>query len=179
MITDSLLSVHSGIIVDLFYCAVNVYVPQNSTTVVAYSNETEVELSCEMTDFIRSDEDLRWFKDNRLILTVGSANSCRRTVTYRNATPNAAQSGGNRNVASRASVLTIANPSPSDSGPYACRVEETSVQSADIHLIVMAGRLHYPYMGCSSDFQCLDTLWPLLMQILVCVCDTHSSCIHT
>lgn len=158
-------TVHSGLllVIPLLHYAVNVYVPQNLTTVLVYSNETEVELFCEMTDFIQSDEDLRWFKDNHMILFVDGTN--RYTVTYRDATPNAAQTGGNDKVPSRESVLAIANPSPSDSGSYNCRVKETSVQSANIHLIVTSGRLHYiNRMQFSSDF-----LIQMLAQISVWV----------
>jgi len=148
-------TVHSGLllVLPLLHYAVNVYVPQNLTTVLVYSNETEVELFCEMTDFIRSDEDLRWFKDNHMILTVDGTN--RYTVTYRDATPNAAQTGGNGKVPSRASVLAIANPSPSDSGSYSCRVEETSVQSADIHLIVTSPT--NTTQGYTQDHTCQGT----------------------
>ena len=98
----------------------------------AYSNESEVELQCEMTLYIRPDEDLQWFSGSMVI----SSGTNRRTISYHNGTADAAQNGGNAIIPGRVSVLTISNPQQSDSGMYSCRILGTE-QSADIQLSVM------------------------------------------
>ena len=98
----------------------------------AYSNESEVELQCEMTLYIRADEDLQWFNGSTMI----TSGTNRHTISYHNGTADAAQNGGNAIIPGRVSVLTISNPQQSDSGMYSCRILGTE-QSADIQLSVM------------------------------------------
>jgi len=104
----------------------------NGSSVTAYSSDSEVELQCEMTLYIRPDEDLQWFNGSMMI----SSGTNRRTISYHNGTADAAQNGGNAIIPGRVSVLTISNPQQSDSGTYSCRILGTE-QSADIQLNVM------------------------------------------
>ena len=99
----------------------------------AYSNESEVELQCEMTLYIRADEDLQWFNGSTMI----TSGTNRHTISYHNGTAHAAQNGGNIFIPGRVSVLTISNPQQSDAGTYSCRILGTE-QSADIQLNVMS-----------------------------------------
>jgi len=104
----------------------------NGSSVTAYSSDSEVELQCEMTLYIRADEDLQWFNGSMMI----TSGTNRRTVSYHNGTAGAAQNGGSNIIPGRVSVLTISNPQQSDSGTYSCRILGTE-QSADIQLNVM------------------------------------------
>ena len=108
--------------------------------------ESEVELSCEMTLFVREDEDLQWFRDGQMI-----ENSGRRTVAYRNGTPNAAQRGGNTVIPGRVAVLTISNPVVEDSGTYTCGIAGTN-ESLDVQLSVLpaGGECHMCNYCCTS-----------------------------
>ncbi len=102
-----------------------------NTQVTVNDTENEVQLSCEMTLFIREDEDLQWFKDG-LLITSGTD---RYTVTYRDGTPSASQKGGNQFLPGRVAVLTISNPEGDDSGTYSCAVAGTE-ESIDFQLSV-------------------------------------------
>ena len=93
--------------------------------------ESEVELSCEMTLFIREDQDLQWFRDGQMI-----ENSGRRTVAYRDGTSSAAQRGGSTNIPGREAVLTISNPVVEDSSTYTCKIAGTN-ESLDVQLSVL------------------------------------------
>ena len=104
------------------------------SSVTARSNDSEVELRCEMTLYIRADEDLQWFNGS-VMITSGTN---RHTVSYRNGTAGAAQNGGTATIPGRVSVLTISNPQQSDSGTYSCRILGTK-QSVDIQLNVQQG----------------------------------------
>ena len=101
------------------------------STIAVRENETMVELSCEMTNFIREDEDFQWFVGEQQI--TGRTNN--RTITYTNGTPDAAQKGDNFFIPGRVSILTISNPRQADAGTYTCRVQNTT-QSANIQLDV-------------------------------------------
>ncbi len=92
-----------------------------------------VELSCEMTLFIREDEDLQWLKGGQLI----TSGTDRYTVTYRDGTPSASQKGGNQFLPGRVAVLTISNPEEDDSGTYTCAVAGTE-ESIDFQLSVVS-----------------------------------------
>ena len=102
-----------------------------SSKVTAHSNDTEVELACEMTLYIRPDEDLQWFRGSEMIVN----GTGRHTVSYRNGSVRAAQYGGDTLIPGRVSVLTISNPQQSDSGTYTCRILGTE-QSANVQLSV-------------------------------------------
>ncbi len=105
-----------------------------STQVTVNDSENEVQLSCEMTLFIREDEDLQWFKDDLLI----RSGTDRYTVTYKDGTPSASQKGGTRFVSGRVAVLTISNPVEDDSGQYTCALRGTE-ESIDFQLSVLPG----------------------------------------
>ena len=99
--------------------------------VTAYNSDSRVELACEMTLFVRPDQDLQWFRGSEMIVN----GTCRYTVSYRNGLTEAAQNGGNMTIPGRVSMLTISNPQLSDSGTYTCRILGTE-QSADVQLSV-------------------------------------------
>ena len=101
------------------------------SNLTAHISDSEVELECEMTLYIRPDEDLQWFRGSEMI--VNGTN--RYTISYRNGLAGAAQKGENVTIPGRVSVLTISNPQLSDSGTYNCRILGTE-QSADIQLTV-------------------------------------------
>ncbi len=93
-------------------------------------NASSVELSCDMSAYIRPDNQLRWFKDDQLV----AVDEDRRQITYMNGTK-LGQFGRLGFQPSRVSVLTISNPTLSDSGTYTCRVMGTR-ESLDIELLV-------------------------------------------
>ena len=97
----------------------------------ATSNDSSVEMSCEMSQFIRPDEFLIWQGPGGE--TIDSSN--RYEITYMNGTANRAANGSSMPVSSRVSTLTISDPIPSDSGTYTCTVMGTS-QAQTINLIV-------------------------------------------
>ena len=103
----------------------------DETNVTVNDTESEVELSCEMTLFVREDEDLQWFRDGQMIENLG-----RHTVTYRDGTSSAAQRGGNAVIPGRVAVLTISNPVVEDSGTYTCEIAGTN-ESLDVQLSVL------------------------------------------
>ena len=103
----------------------------NVSNVTAHVSDSEVELECEMTLYIRADEDLQWFRGSEMI----ASGTNRYTVSYRNGLPGAAQNGGNVTIPGRISALTISSPQLSDSGTYTCRILGTE-QSADVQLSV-------------------------------------------
>ena len=114
--------------------AVNLQV--NVSNVTAYNSDSSVELECEMTLYVRADEDLQWFRGSEMI----DSRNDRYTISYRNGLTGAAQNGGNVTVPGRVSVLTISNPQLSDSGTYTCRILGTE-QSTDVQLNVEPGEL--------------------------------------
>ena len=97
----------------------------------AHTSDSKVELACEMTLYVRADEDLQWFRDSEMIVN----GTCRYTVSYRNGLTEAALNGGNVTIPGRVLVLTISNPQLSDSGTYTCRILGTE-QSANVQLSV-------------------------------------------
>ena len=108
----------------------------NVNNVTAHTSDSSVELECEMTLFVRADEDLQWFRGSEMI----AGGTDRYAISYRNGLAGAAQNGDNMTVPGRVSVLTISNPQLSDSGTYTCRILGTE-QSADIQLSVERGEL--------------------------------------
>ena len=93
-------------------------------------NASSVEISCEMSDYIRPGNQLQWIKDGQLIVSGQN----RRTITFTNGTRKG-QFGSNTIGPSRLSTLTISNPVRSDSGTYTCRVIAAN-ESVDIQLQV-------------------------------------------
>ena len=116
--------------------------------------ESEVELSCEMTLFVREDQDLEWFRDGQMI-----ENSGRRAVTYRDGTSSAAQRGGDTFIPGRVAVLTISNPVVEDSGTYTCEIARTS-ESLDVQLSVL------PAGGECFQCQCIPE-WNRIPSIVI------------
>ena len=92
--------------------------------------DSEAVLRCEMTEFIRPDESLQWFRGGQQITNGG-----RHSIMYENGTADLAQNGGFDLVPGRVSVLTISDPLLSDSGVYTCQIQGTVV-SADIQLSI-------------------------------------------
>ena len=89
-----------------------------------------IELQCEASGYIRPDSDIRWFKDDKL-LVEGEKHS----IVFRDGRPNAAQTGSNETTPSRVSQLTIGQVEESDSGSYKCQSLATGVM-ATTHLYV-------------------------------------------
>ncbi len=94
-------------------------------------NASFVELSCDMSNYIRPDDQLQWFRNGEMI-TSGQA---RRQITFVNGNAYQGQFGGLLPQSSRVSMLTISNPILSDTGTYNCRVIGTT-KSVDIELLV-------------------------------------------
>ena len=90
-----------------------------------------MELRCDMSDYIRPDDQLQWFRDGEMI-TSGQA---RRQITVMNGNADQGQFGGLSTQSSRVSVLTISNPVLNDTGTYNCRVMGTT-ESVSIELLV-------------------------------------------
>ncbi len=106
----------------------------SSTTVSVNDTASEVQLSCEMLNFIREDEDLQWFKEGQVI----SSGMDRHNVTYSDGKPGVAVKGGISFIPGRVTVLTISNPEIEDSGTYSCAVAETD-ESIEFQLSVVLG----------------------------------------
>ena len=102
----------------------------NASEVYTFDNATEVELSCEMSLYLRPDEDLQWFKDGELIVTEN-----RYDITYTDGSRNRGQFGGIALGLTRVSTLIISEPQQSDSATYNCAIQGTN-QSQNIKLIV-------------------------------------------
>ena len=111
--------------------------------VTTFDNATDVSLSCEMSLYLRPDEDLQWFRGEQLI----TASNDRYTVSYTNGTDDMGQFGGESPGPSRVSTLIISEPQTSDSGTYTCAIRNTE-HSQDIQLTVQsAGKQGiYTYM---------------------------------
>ena len=102
----------------------------NISEVHTFDNATEVELSCEMSLYLRPDEDLQWFKDGERIVSGN-----RYIIIYTNGSRNRGQFGGTALVPTRVSTLIISEPQLSDSATYTCAIQDT-VQSQNIALTV-------------------------------------------
>ena len=102
-------------------------------------NASSVKMSCEMSDYIRPDNQLQWIKDGQLILSGQN----RRTITFTNGTRDG-QIGSYSVGPSRLSTLTISNPVLNDSGTYTCRVMEAN-ESVDIQLQVQVSSTELAY----------------------------------
>ena len=104
----------------------------SETQVSTFNNATQVSLSCEMSLYLRPDEDLQWFRDDQLISTSG-----RHSISYTDGS-GMGQIGGNAITSSRVSTLVISQPETSDSGTYTCAMRNTQ-HSQDIQLAVEEG----------------------------------------
>ncbi len=101
-------------------------------TVTARDTDSNVELRCETTGFIRPDADLQWYHEDELVTNN------RTSVIFIDGSPHTAQRGGNDTAPGRVSVLRISTPAVTDTGMYTCRVQGTK-ESANVQLIVEAG----------------------------------------
>ena len=113
----------------------------SETQVSTFDNTTQVSLSCEMSLYLRPDEDLQWFRDDQLISTSG-----RHSVSYTDGS-GMGQIGGDTIGSSRVSTLVISQPETSDSGTYTCAIRNTQ-HSQNIQLAVegsgiITAVLHY------------------------------------
>ena len=102
----------------------------NQSNVFVRDNVTEVAISCEMSLYLRPDEDMQWFREGQLINT----NTERHTIT----STNGSKLGQFRETEvgpSRISTLVISEPQLSDSANYTCAIRNTE-HSQDIQLTV-------------------------------------------
>ena len=106
--------------------------PTNIT--VNATTASQVELSCEMSQYIHPDGDLWWYRGRKRLDITKSKYS----IEYRHGTK-LAQNGGNDVTTSRVFVLTISRLTSSDSGVYTCRLFGTD-QSGDVNLMVVGGK---------------------------------------
>ena len=123
--------------------AVNLQALENEVS--ATNTDSTATLRCEMSDYIREDEDLQWFRGGQQI-----TNSSRHAITYEDGTPEAAQNVGDFLGPARVSVLTISNPVVADSGMYTCQIQGTT-ESANIQLSVVGGEIAASVYFCVSD----------------------------
>ena len=89
--------------------------------IVVFDNATNMSMSCEMSLYLRPDEDLQWFRGEEMI----SGDSERYTITYTDGTPMMGQFGGDSVGPSRLSTLVISQPQMSDSDRYTCAILNT------------------------------------------------------
>lgn len=124
------------------------------TNLTVFINATEVKLSCEMSEYIRPDEDLQWFRGDQLI-----SNGAKHTIMYENGSGQG-QIGGTELGPSRLSTLTISEPQVIDSGSYTCAIRGTG-QSRTFELIVEGGKtssivenpyICQPYTSCDMCY---------------------------
>jgi hypothetical protein len=124
------------------------------------NNVTDVSLSCEMSLYLRPDENLQWFRGGQQII-----NTDRHTITYTNGT-GMGQFGEDTVGSSRISTLVISEPRLSDSGTYTCAIINTE-HSQDIELTVeSAGRLNIYLYSVEFRFTLYRALTALSMPTL-------------
>ena len=97
-----------------------------ATEVLATVNDSSVELSCEMSQFIRPDDFLAWEGPNGQRIDRVTD---KYQITFKNGRPRSAADGSPVLVPSRVSTLKISNPVPSDSGSYICMVLGTNLRA--------------------------------------------------
>ena len=98
--------------------------------VLTFDNATEVALSCEMSLYLRPDEDLQWFRGEQQI----TSDAAKHTITYTDGSGQG-QFGEDAIGPSRVSTLVISQPQMSDSATYTCAIRNTD-QSHEIELTV-------------------------------------------
>ena len=122
--THSHVTAHTSLLVDLSS-------KFNETVVMATTSDSTVELSCEMSTFIRPDSSLIWEGPDNQILTSETG---KYQITFSNGSRDMAVDGSGTLVPSRVSTLTISNPEKSDQGVYSCSVMGTN---KTIDLVIM------------------------------------------
>ncbi|XP_064396374.1 uncharacterized protein LOC135343301 isoform X1 [Halichondria panicea] len=141
-----------------------------NSSVTVMDNASFAELRCDMSDYIRSDEQLQWFRDGEMI-TSGQA---RRHITFINGNANQGQFGGLSTQSSRVSMLTISNPVSSDTGVYNCHVIGTT-ENVDIELLIQSSAMPILSIALGGTIGGLLLLISLLIVvIIVCVVKTKS-----
>ena len=108
----------------------------NQTNRLVHNESSVAELTCEMTLYLRPDEDLQWFKDGELINGTE-----RHTISYSYGSGQG-QSGGRTTGPSRLTTLNISEPQLADSGIYTCAIRDTD-QSEDIQITIVQGKRKY------------------------------------
>ena len=95
--------------------------PANNDSLVRTFNDSRyIELTCDMSGYIRPDEDLYWMIDGVEI----SSSGLKYRVSYRNG-QNVAQFGGNSTIPSRVTVLTVLDVTLTDSSSeYFCAIKK-------------------------------------------------------
>ena len=93
-------------------------------------------MSCEMSLYLRPDEDLQWFKGGQLI----TGHSERLSIQFSDGT-GPGQFGGDTVGQSRVSILVISQPQTSDSGTYTCAIRNTE-HLQDIQLTVVSAGIY-------------------------------------
>ena len=114
-----------------FAVLLEVYPTNQSNTMATLDNATDVSLSCEMSFYLRPDEDLQWFRGEERI----TGNTEKYTITYSDGSPALGQFGGDTIGSSQVSTLVISGPQISDSGTYTCAIRNTE-HSQDMRLTV-------------------------------------------
>lgn len=97
---------------------------QLSPVRVATSATDLIQLGCEMSGFLRPDEDLLWYKGHQLLVPTNRDDS-RYSVAIKDGTLGAGQVGRNETVHSRLFILSIRQPK---NGVYTCKVRGTNAE---------------------------------------------------
>ena len=114
-----------------------VVLQSNDSILVATNTNTSVEMTCEMSAFIRPDSFLIWEGPDGQTITPGpGVETSRYWITFTNGSPNASVNGSFMLFPSRLSTLIISDPEPLDNGSYTCRVVDTD-QAITIELVVL------------------------------------------
>ena len=116
-----------------FYSANAVELQTNNSTVAPSVNDSSVDLSCEMSAFIRPDSSVIWEgPGGQRIADDGTG---KYHITFSDGSPEQAVNRSTELVPSRVSTLTVFNLEPSDAGDYTCSVIGTD-QAITIQLIM-------------------------------------------
>ncbi len=97
---------------------------------MATTADSTVELSCEMSAFIRPDSSLIWEGPDNQRLTGGTG---KYQITFSNGSSDTAVNG--TLVPSRVSTLTVSNPDRSDQGVYTCSIMGTN-KTIDLMIMI-------------------------------------------
>ena len=119
----------------LHNCIVDLQVVGNLSSITLYNDTAEIALSCEMSLYLRPDEDLQWFENGELINATTEMENY--TISYSYGSESG-QFGGAGVGLSRVSTLVISQPS--DSATYTCAIRNTQL-SHDINITVKTGKL--------------------------------------
>ncbi|XP_064396395.1 class II receptor tyrosine kinase-like isoform X3 [Halichondria panicea] len=135
-----------------------------NSSVTILDNASFVELRCDMSNYIRPDDQLQWFRDGEMI----TSGKDRRQITFMNGNANQGQFGDLSTQSSRVSMLTISNPILSDTGTYNCRVIGTT-ESVDIELLVQSSESTFPLPALIGGIAGILALIVLILVIVIVV----------